>query len=191
MNTQFRMRAIFAALLLGLAGAAHAGTINADIIQVADTPQTGTVGGPDLVFHATQSDYGFPAFSFDIVGPQTLVLTPFTDLTWNPTGNPTGNSITASDFAAAYPTFIPVGGNSGGPFPLVTFHLNNPGAGAQDIGNYEFAVNLQDANGHTANGDAYIQFTVNAASLPAPEPETYALMGLGLAGLAWMRRRKA
>lgn len=95
-----------------------------------------------------------------------------------------GGSVSASfDFPILDAT-----GNS----PFLTAGLN-AAFGNTQFNNVVISSCLWDANGACVNpADNQAQFTIDNLSLaPVPEPETYAMMGLGLAAIGLVSRRRA
>jgi hypothetical protein len=74
--------------------------------------------------------------------------------------------------------------NEPGPTALDTtpFTVDNPGA----AGNFAFTLNYAECCGPPAS----LVFAINDVPVGAPEPATMAIIGTGLAGIGFLRRRK-
>lgn len=75
--------------------------------------------------------------------------------------------------------------------------LGIPGGGGFGQIDYSHTVKVTSINAFSSNGSRINNFTINAASgasypysAPVPEPTTMALIGMGLAGLGAVRRRR-
>lgn len=100
----------------------------------------------------------------------TMVLTLFTD------GNPSNVVATQS---------YPLSG-SFGPWNNYSFGYT---ASASDVGK---TLGVMFSSGGVYADDRFVGVTnISASVAPIPEPSTYALLGLGLGALVWLRRRTA
>jgi hypothetical protein len=105
---------------------------------------------------------------------------------FSPTGTPlfSSGAFTAQSFAD---TFNGIG-NAGFVFGLDATQAASAQASAFSG---SFGGNLVGLSANLANaaGGPDTFFITNDKTPPVPEPSTYAMMGLGLAGLAWLRRK--
>jgi hypothetical protein len=193
----WRIKMKLRTLLLAVSAAtvgltAHAAPINYNGVLVSGVPDSGDVGGFSW-FLNQGSDVDFWEFSATAGTTVTLRvdrlngnLDPALSFYRGTTSADTSIFNSAASFGGLTfigslddenPPFVGPGGFSGDPFG--TFAISTTGL-------YTVAVGGSDS---TDGGEYPYRITMSVTAA-VPEPSTYLLMAMGLAGIGWMRRRQ-
>jgi len=168
-------------LALGIAGAASA---HATDFFLGDI--TGVVTPPTVISHGVGSfsDFVYFSLSSPVIGSVTVADFPVA----KPGGGHLYNINGATFSLTMYQDLGTVGAADVGDVAMFTLtgnymHTEGPVA----LGNYYFKIS------GLANGTAGGIYTANAAALPVPEPDAYAMLlaGLGFVGTLARRRKQA
>lgn len=197
--------------LLAMSGAAHAGL---SFLELSTASRTEAFNVTNLPSFAVGTSLKLGTLSTDVAGDITFAYLGQESgynnkffLTIGPTqhlyeSNPVGTAISAPVSSLGAVSFYFEGNtdkyainggtwDSGTSIGLIGTSMTvNQGGGA---GTYDFVLGYDDSAGATKLGDwddfvVGVKFT--AAVSPAPEPEVYAMLGIGLGFLGWLDRGK-
>jgi hypothetical protein len=169
-------------------GQAHADTITIDISGIYSMAAWGDPSNTVLLLNVG-------AFN-DIIGVASDVTvttydpSPLTEISMHM--NPTGDNSVGGGLAPGFRKYYSGTTNSAGSFDLVALNRNFS-VGADGLLKLEFCVAADRIPG-AADGrwdQGWITFTTrDPIPLPVPEPSTYGMMLLGLAGIGMLSRRR-
>lgn len=190
-------------LALTLGGWIATTTEASPISQPIDYATSGFVGSPDITFTGTTGSFLVPgvismgSLNVPAVGgssTETFTNTPFSIDVGFPTGpngaHPWGHvavtgllngTVTGNNYSDVMATFTSVAQDGSVPLPFLVSNF-------QAIGPVH--VVPESINGGATQLYAYIGPNLAGETLTVPEPSTFALFGVAIAGLGWARRSR-